>query len=298
VIVTTCVVGGLHAASASTATGSPTVAVSTAGVFGVAWLGAAGNVLYNAVDAAGMVQNVADVPVVPAASGITFGSGCGTNSKTGGPSGLARPRSTIVSAFDGHFNTWADMSRTLASERLHKVKAEPARPPSVARSVAYFCGVMPDPVKQETPQDTARAREQLKFEQLIREQLKREQLKELLRTGLTPVWPAGYSPDGKTPLDRLVAADGKAAGRAALPDQFISVNDRDSDRYTLSLPGSLQYRISPLDTSVANMTIAGDWTECGFNAGCVEAAVMSGMLAAHAISGQPDLNAIVGYHHP
>ena len=72
VIATTCVVGGLHAASASTATGSPTVAVSTAGVFGVAWLGAAGNVLYNAVDAAGMLQNAADVPVVPAASGITF----------------------------------------------------------------------------------------------------------------------------------------------------------------------------------------------------------------------------------
>jgi hypothetical protein len=119
-----------------------------------------------------------------------------------------------------------------------------------------------------------------------------------LRAGLKPVWPAGYSPDGRTPLDRLVAADGKAAGGAALPDQFISVNDRDSDRYTLSLPDSLQYRISPLDTSVANMTIAGDWTECSFNAGCVEAAVMSGMLAAHAISGQPDLNAIVGYHHP
>ena len=36
------------------------------------------------------------------------------------------------------------------------------------------------------------------------------------------------------------------------------------------------------------MTIAGDWTACGLDAGCVEAAVMSGMLAAHAISGKPD----------
>ena len=48
------------------------MAVSAAGVFGVAWLGPTGNVLYNAVDAAGMLQNAADVPVVPAASGITF----------------------------------------------------------------------------------------------------------------------------------------------------------------------------------------------------------------------------------
>ena len=29
------------------------------------------------------------------------------------------------------------------------------------------------------------------------------------------------------------------------------------------------------------MTVAGDWTACGLDAGCVEAAVMSGMLAAH-----------------
>jgi hypothetical protein len=46
------------------------------------------------------------------------------------------------------------------------------------------------------------------------------------------------------------------------------------------------------------MTIAGDWTACGLDAGCVEAAVMSGMLAATAISGKPDLNAIIGYDHP
>jgi hypothetical protein len=32
--------------------------------------------------------------------------------------------------------------------------------------------------------------------------------------------------------------------------------------------------------------------------GCVEAAVMSGMLAAHAIAGSPRLSDIVGYDHP
>ena len=55
---------------------------------------------------------------------------------------------------------------------------------------------------------------------------------------------------------------------------------------------------SPLDASVINMTIAGDWTECGFNEGCIEAAVMSGMLASHAICGFPALEDIVGYDHP
>ena len=47
-----------------------------------------------------------------------------------------------------------------------------------------------------------------------------------------------------------------------------------------------------------NATIAGDWTDAGFNAGCVETAVMSGLLAAHALSGAPDLDTLVGYHHP
>jgi len=47
-----------------------------------------------------------------------------------------------------------------------------------------------------------------------------------------------------------------------------------------------------------NMTIAGDWTACGFDNGCVEAAVMSGRLAAYAVSGAPRLEDIVGYDHP
>ena len=58
------------------------------------------------------------------------------------------------------------------------------------------------------------------------------------------------------------------------------------------------YRISPLDPTYDNLTIAGDWTACGFNAGCVEAAVMSGRLAAHAIARSPALEDIIGYDHP
>jgi uncharacterized protein with NAD-binding domain and iron-sulfur cluster len=192
-----------------------------------------------------------------------------------------RRGSALVSAFAGRFNTWADMTRTLASERAHRQSAPSPPPESAARSVSYFCGVVPDGFKVDQRNKVL------------------AELKALLATGLKPIWPAGYSEKGKaTPLDALVAANGAAGAAANLADQYISINVGDSNQYTLSLPGSLAYRISPLDRSVANMTIAGDWTECGFNAGCVEAAVMSGMLAAHAISGLPDLNAIIGYHHP
>jgi uncharacterized protein with NAD-binding domain and iron-sulfur cluster len=47
-----------------------------------------------------------------------------------------------------------------------------------------------------------------------------------------------------------------------------------------------------------NLTVAGDWTASGFYSGCVEGAVMSGLLAANALSGLPRLEDIIAYDHP
>jgi uncharacterized protein with NAD-binding domain and iron-sulfur cluster len=88
------------------------------------------------------------------------------------------------------------------------------------------------------------------------------------------------------------------SGSGAFDSQFWTANVDPSDRYVLSLPSTSAARISPLDTAVDNLTVAGDWTANGLNVGCVEAAVMSGQLAAHAVSGRPALSAIVGFDHP
>jgi uncharacterized protein with NAD-binding domain and iron-sulfur cluster len=80
--------------------------------------------------------------------------------------------------------------------------------------------------------------------------------------------------------------------------QFWTANINPTDRYVQSLPGSIIYRISPLDMTFDNLTIAGDWTATGLDTGCIESAVMSGRLAAHAISQRPRLQDIVGYDHP
>ena len=92
--------------------------------------------------------------------------------------------------------------------------------------------------------------------------------------------------------------DESLEGEDRFEAQYWRANVNPTDRYVLALPGSLQYRISPLDNTYDNMTVAGDWTDCGFNEGCVEAAVMSGRLAAHAISCSPRLEEIIGYDHP
>ena len=115
-------------------------------------------------------------------------------------------------------------------------------------------------------------------------------LQKLLKEEMRPVWPAPFT-NGSSAQAFMIDPRVQA-------NFHVQANFEGSDRYTLSEPGSIIYRISPLNRSVENMTVAGDWTACGLDVGCVEAAVMSGMLAARAISGKPDLEKIIGYDHP
>jgi uncharacterized protein with NAD-binding domain and iron-sulfur cluster len=135
------------------------------------------------------------------------------------------------------------------------------------RSVSYFCAVATD-----ADAEIGKARAD-------------ERLDAMLSGELRALWPDAFGP-GRTASDLVV-------------QRYPRFNGEGSDRYTQSLPKTIASRISPLDMSVLNMSVAGDWTSSGLDAGCVEAAVMSGMLAAHAISGgTPKLSDIVGYDHP
>ena len=83
----------------------------------------------------------------------------------------------------------------------------------------------------------------------------------------------------------LCGADGQT-GSAALATQHVSVNIDPSDRYVQAVPGSDKYRLRPDESGYDNLVLAGDWTDCGWNAGCIEAAVMSGLQAANALLGR------------
>jgi uncharacterized protein with NAD-binding domain and iron-sulfur cluster len=67
--------------------------------------------------------------------------------------------------------------------------------------------------------------------------------------------------------------------------RFTRVNLDTSSSYALSLPGTLKYRLSPRDCSITNMRPVGDWTRNSINSGCIEAAVISGMIGAEAVLG-------------
>lgn len=71
-------------------------------------------------------------------------------------------------------------------------------------------------------------------------------------------------------------------------------NTDPSDRYVQSLPGSDRHRLRVNQSGLDNLVLAGDWTDCGLNAGCIEAAVISGIEAAAAVEGRPLCGRVLG----
>jgi uncharacterized protein with NAD-binding domain and iron-sulfur cluster len=188
-----------------------------------------------------------------------------------------------LSGFVEPFDTWADMTHLIGEESF-----DPA-----PRAIAYFCSVLPDP-----PPGTDIGRADYPAER--RREVHANAIS-FLNRDVVHLWPSAASGPGRFRWD-VVHAQGHEgplpADESRFSSQYWTANVNPTDRYSLSLPGSLEYRISPLDHTFDNLTVAGDWTDCGFNEGCVEAAVMSGRLAAHAISKLPALEEIVGYDHP
>lgn len=210
------------------------------------------------------------------------------------------PTPITVAGLRGRFDTWSDMTHVIAEEG-----AEP--PP---RGLAYFCGVLTEE-PNELPPGLAPSEEPLPEHVVAWRDAACERTIHYLDHVLPALWPAARDQETRGFRWSLLATPGSlnpahgrsgrvphAEKRAILERQYLAVNVKASDRYVLARPGSLEYRISPLDTRYDNLTIAGDWTDCGFNEGCVEAAVMSGMLASHALSLLPELEDIVGYDHP
>src|SRR4051812_14913265 len=198
--------------------------------------------------------------------------------------------SVTLSGFVEPFDTWADMSHLLPRELWPVEGREP-------RSLAYFCSVLPD-VADVPPRPAAGQHLPYQSQQKA---LVSGNFTRFLDEQVHHLWPNAGTPEGFR-WQLLIAPDPqldqRLTGRERVEQQFVSANVSPTDRFTLTLPGSTKFRISPLDATYDNLTLVGDWTACGFNESCVEAAVMSGRLGAHAISRLPKLEAIIGYDHP
>ncbi|RAV17247.1 amine oxidase [Mycolicibacterium sp. GF69] len=192
--------------------------------------------------------------------------------------GWPRPGVT-TSAYVPPFDTWASMPQTLWAEDW------PAddRP----GTVAYFCGAFDAPWPVREPYDDyVRRSGEAVHAAAVR----------YLDHHVGLYFPGATTADGFA-WHLLSGVDGHR-GRDALATQHVSVNIDPSDRYVQSVPGSDKYRLRPDEGGYDNLVLAGDWTDCGMNAGCIEAAVMSGLQAANALLGRGRFYRIRGFYLP
>lgn len=146
------------------------------------------------------------------------------------------------------YETWADLSHLTARESWS------------ARTQLYGCGVIGD---GETPLDAPVGHEAIA-----------DEARRALAIEWSTLFPAAGQGDGaSSPGD--VRSDGFHA----------RVNTAPSDRYVLSVPGTTRLRLRPDESGFENVVLAGDWTRTGLDAGCIEAATMSGLMAARHLLG-------------
>ena len=145
-------------------------------------------------------------------------------------------------------------------------------------TIAYFCGALDAPTNgaPPPPANAANARRQHRAV---------EQHALRFVTGeLTHLLPGLAGPFG-TRWELLCGA-GSEEGTRALATQFVRANVDPSDRYVLCAPGSDRFRLRADESGFDNLFLAGDWTDNGLNAGCIEAAVLGGLQAANAVLGR------------
>jgi uncharacterized protein with NAD-binding domain and iron-sulfur cluster len=192
--------------------------------------------------------------------------------------GWDRPGVT-TSGYVAPFDTWASMPQTLWAEEWPDGKSP--------GTVAYFCGAFDAewPTSDSHEEYVTRCRQQVL-----------DNAVDYLDHHVGLYLPGAATERGFA-WNLLCGAEG-IDDRSALETQHVSVNIDPSDRYVQSVPGSDKYRLRSDESGYDNLVLAGDWTDSGMNAGCIEAAVMSGLQAANALLGRSRFHRIRGFYMP
>lgn len=191
----------------------------------------------------------------------------------------------IIGSYALPLDTWADMS---ALGRWEGWDAWPERP----GSLAYLCGALEDDEPLPPRSDHG-----YPARQAVR--AKRNAIT-WCREAAGTLWPGASDSHDRRALDwRFLVDPQNRFGPNRFEAQYWRATVSPSERYVLSVPGSTAYRLRADESGFANLYLAGDFTFTGINAGCIEAATMSGQHVSQALSGRP--THIVGDHpklHP
>lgn len=171
-------------------------------------------------------------------------------------------QNSVAGCYVEPLDTYCDMS--------HLIPREQWKPDDHTSTIGYFCGVLDEPQGEDHKEATDRVK---------------ANAIEFVERDLPQLWPKAFE-NGQFEWDVLVdRANG--SGKARFDSQYWRANTSPWERYVLTPKGTVKDRLPSGDSGFANLKLAGDWTATGIDGGCVEAAVISGMDAARAITGDP-----------
>ena len=184
---------------------------------------------------------------------------------------LWRNEICMVSTYVEPCDTWADKSDIIIRESWPDEHAP--------NSIAYFTGPMTPDVQLGPFSDH-------NYPSAARDIVK-GYASDFLKQHAQHLWPHWTDPATSQPRWQLLVDAANGTGEARLDGQYFRANIDPTEHYVLSVTGSTNYRLSADQSGYPNLILSGDWTRNLINAGCIEAAVMSGMLSALAVQGKP-----------
>ncbi len=185
----------------------------------------------------------------------------------------------LLWSYQEPYDTWSDMSDLIVREAWPEGY--------IPQNIAYFCGPMPLKYANkilENAQSGNFGDPEFPDQQT---QIAKDYASRYINELSAHIWP-GLWKQGQQTFDysRLIDLN-DGTGTARWDAQFFRANIDPTELYVMSFTDSSKYRIKTDGTVYGNLFITGDWIDNGFNAGCIEATVMSGLQAARALSGVP-----------
>lgn len=110
------------------------------------------------------------------------------------------------------------------------------------------------------------------------------------------LWKHAQTPTGEFDVDVLYDPNNGTTLEQRFTAQYVNTPRNLSDRYVIPVPGSFKLRLASNGTIFGNLFLAGDWVRTSLSIGCLEAAAMSGIQAARALSLETSNKAVERAH--
>ena len=166
------------------------------------------------------------------------------------------------------YSVWADSS--------HVINKEPWGPGG-PRGVFYFCGPWKNDLTRRPSTDSGVP--QAAYDDVL------QQATHCVSHYTGYLWPDARDPSNPAGLDWDALFDPRAqSGADRMRYQWIRPNVDPTETCALTLAGTTQHRLEPGESGYLNLFLTGAWTRTSINTTCVEAATMSGMKCARAIT--------------